>query len=72
MKAKNFDVFPQPDENPKPSDWWLVLFAIRLLCRSVFNLVSNLGQKLGAGLYIIKRPNSEPQNMVSQFTEFGM
>jgi hypothetical protein len=35
-RAKSFDVFPHQDKNPKPSNWWLLLYAFRLLFRAIF------------------------------------
>jgi hypothetical protein len=68
-KAKQFEVFPRPDV-PKPSDWWLAIFAVRLLGVSVFNMASNLVQKLGSSLYILKKPSSETPNTVSKPTVY--
>jgi hypothetical protein len=33
-------VCPRPDGNPKPSDWWLAVFAVRLIGVAVFNIAS--------------------------------
>ncbi len=64
-KAKSFEVFPRPDENPKPAAWWLAVFALRLLGFSLFNINSKLGLTIGIRLHIIKGPESKPQHMVS-------
>ncbi|KAF1956502.1 hypothetical protein CC80DRAFT_412723 [Byssothecium circinans] len=39
-RAKDFEIFPKRDQNPKPSDWWLLLFAVRLLFTSAYNILS--------------------------------
>ncbi|KAF2876370.1 hypothetical protein BDV95DRAFT_602359 [Massariosphaeria phaeospora] len=39
-RAKDFEVFPRRDQNPKPSDWWLLLFAVRLSFTSAYNILS--------------------------------
>jgi len=32
------EVFPKPDENPKSSNWWFVILAVRLLVVPIFNI----------------------------------
>jgi hypothetical protein len=41
-RGKRFEAFPRPDESPKPSDWWLFLFAVRLLAISIYHAPKNL------------------------------
>jgi hypothetical protein len=54
--AKNFEVFPRPDDNPRPSDWWLVLFAIWLVLLALFRLIRWAGMKLW-GIFWLRRNN---------------
>jgi hypothetical protein len=41
-RAKRFEVFPRPEEGPKPSDWLLFLFAVRIFAISIFQPLKNL------------------------------
>jgi hypothetical protein len=36
--AKRFEVFPQKDKTPKPSNWWIVVFALYLLSQKALSL----------------------------------
>lgn len=36
--AKRFEIFPQKDKNPKPSNWWIVIFALYLLSQKALSL----------------------------------
>ena len=69
IKAKRFEAFPWLDV-PKPSDWWLAFFVVRLLGVSVLDMASNLGKKLGSSLQISKKSSSKTPNMVSQHAVF--
>jgi hypothetical protein len=44
--AKKFDVFPRPDENPKPSEWLLIWFCIRLIFSAFGSRLVKLWYKL--------------------------
>jgi hypothetical protein len=41
-RAKRFEVFPRPEEGPKPSDRLLFLFAVRIFAISIFQPLKNL------------------------------
>jgi hypothetical protein len=36
-RAKSFEVFPHQAKNPKPSNWWLLFYAFRLLFRAILS-----------------------------------
>jgi hypothetical protein len=41
-RAKRFEVFPRPEEGPKPSDWLLFPFAVRIFAISILHPLKNL------------------------------
>jgi hypothetical protein len=36
--AKRFEIFPQKDKNPVPSNWWIVIFALYLGSQKILDL----------------------------------
>lgn len=56
-RAKDFEVFPRRDRNPKPSDWWLLLFAVQLSFTSAYSILSKLWRNPPS---ILRRP-ARPQ-----------
>jgi hypothetical protein len=55
-RAKRFEVFPRPEEGPKPSDWLLFLFAVRIFAISIFQPLKNLGVSLLGRSQIAAKP----------------
>ncbi|KAF4219114.1 hypothetical protein CNMCM5878_003969 [Aspergillus fumigatiaffinis] len=55
-RAKDFEIFPRPDKNPKPSDWWLLLFAVRLSFTSVCDILSRLWRNFPSIFHEPARP----------------
>ncbi|CAG8950407.1 hypothetical protein HYFRA_00006900 [Hymenoscyphus fraxineus] len=47
-RAKAFDVFPRPDPNPKPSTWWLIIFAVRLFFLPTYTWMRTLWVKFSS------------------------
>ena len=45
-RAKDFDMFPRQDEGRRPSNWWLIFYAVRLSSRKGFHLAIVLWTKL--------------------------
>jgi hypothetical protein len=58
--AKAFEVFPREDEGPRPTNWLLLFYAIRLLIIKVFDLV------IGVLEWLRETIASNPSNQVSR------
>lgn len=59
-RAKAFEVFPRQDEGPRPSNWLLLFYAIRLLVLKIFDLV------IGFLAWLREVIASDPSNQVSK------
>jgi hypothetical protein len=59
-RAKAFEVFPRQDEGPRPSNWLLLFYAIRLLVLKAFDLV------IGFLAWLREVIASDPSNQVSK------
>jgi hypothetical protein len=57
-KARNFEAFPRRDENPKPSDWWLLVFASRLMGVTIIGWVTGTWERF----YVYVRKIEWPSN----------
>jgi hypothetical protein len=45
-RAEEFEAFSHQDKNRKPSNWWLLIYTIRVLPRKIFNPIAELLKRL--------------------------
>jgi hypothetical protein len=43
--GRGFEPFPRPDEDPKPTRWWLLIYVVRLGPRTIYRKAHKAWQK---------------------------
>jgi hypothetical protein len=47
--GRGFEPFPRPDEYPRPTTWWLLIYAVRSALRTMYRQFRKIWQKIFDG-----------------------